>query len=138
MLSRYPRDGVERIVIKERKGFIKYALRHGYRVHPVYSFGEVDTYAVFPYLSELRLFLCAYKVPAVLFWGAWLFPMIPRSGCELHTFVGPAIAMPKVPDGELTAALVDKWHAVYLKALVDVFDRNKAAAGKGHMALEVM
>jgi len=36
-----------RIFIKHRKGFIKYAMRYGYRVYPVFVFGENKMYKTF-------------------------------------------------------------------------------------------
>lgn len=39
--------GVDRAFIKNRKGFIKYALEYGYTVHPCYCFGENKIYKGF-------------------------------------------------------------------------------------------
>ena len=36
--------GEDRVFIKNRKGFIKYALEFGYTVHPMYCFGENKIY----------------------------------------------------------------------------------------------
>lgn len=33
-----------RVFVKERKGFIKYAIRYGYKVFPVFTFGENKMY----------------------------------------------------------------------------------------------
>ena len=63
------RYGEESVYIKKRKGFIKYALRYGYRVHPVYSFGENDTYYTFHWFPKTRMMLNKYKIPAILFFG---------------------------------------------------------------------
>jgi len=124
--------------VAKKKGFIKYALRHGYRVHPAYSFGECDTYWVFPYFAKLRAALNAYKIPTVIFAGAWFCPLLPRYDIELHTVIGPALEMPLVPAGELTEAVVDAWHAKYVASLVKVFDDHKARFGKADLKLEVL
>ena len=36
--------GRERVYLRKRAGFIKYALQHGYLVQPAYTFGECDLY----------------------------------------------------------------------------------------------
>ncbi|GMH57156.1 hypothetical protein TrRE_jg12313 [Triparma retinervis] len=38
----YP--GTSRVFLKNRKGFVKYALQHGFTLTPVYTFGESATY----------------------------------------------------------------------------------------------
>jgi 2-acylglycerol O-acyltransferase 2 len=129
--------GVERVMVKQRKGFIKYALRYGYRVHPVYSFGECDTFATFTGFRRLRMWLNKFKIPTVVFWGAWLMPLLPSSSAEVHTVVGPGIQFPKLEGDALTAEEVNKWHATYVAALVELFDKHKAQVGKGHLKLQV-
>lgn len=129
--------GVERVVIKKRKGFVKYALQYGYTVHPVYTFGECDSYVTMPYFQKLRLALNQYKIPTVFFWGASFLPLFPRTDCELHTVVGDGIAFPQTTNEKITPALVDEWHGKYLAGLVAVFEKHKAEVGKAHLALDV-
>jgi len=131
-------QGVERVVLKDRKGFIKYALRFGYRVHPVYTFGECDTYWTYNGLKCLRVWLNQFKIPSVVFWGTPLMPLFPSSAAKLHTVVGPGIQFPKLEGEALTADEVSKWHATYVAALVELFDKHKAELGNGHRELEVI
>eukprot|EP00439_Symbiodinium_sp_Y106_P075781 s3475_g15.t1 len=70
--------GKDRVVLKSRKGIIKYCLQHGYRIHPVYSFGEDETYSFLPGLMSFRLWLNQFKVPAVAFFGDLMTPCLPR------------------------------------------------------------
>ena len=58
-----------RVFIKERKGFIKYALQHNYTIYPVLSLSEHKFFSTFPYLLKLRLWLNKFKIPAVLYWN---------------------------------------------------------------------
>jgi len=49
------KKGKERVYIKKRKGFIKYALEFGYQIHPVYIFNENKLYSTFDKLTKYRL-----------------------------------------------------------------------------------
>ena len=58
----------ESIYIKERKGFIKYALRYGYTLYPVYTFGENDLYDQFklPFLKQRMMLSEKIGLPFVV------------------------------------------------------------------------
>merc|ERR1712062_839799 len=90
------KTGTDRVFLKNRMGFIKYALEYGYRVHPVYTFGEGETFWT-PLQSFLkqRLQLNKLGVPGVLpcmtCFGDWRFPLIPRAHVRLHTIIGKAL-----------------------------------------------
>ncbi len=36
-----------RVYIKNRKGFIKYAIKYGYKIYPIFVFGENNAYKTF-------------------------------------------------------------------------------------------
>jgi hypothetical protein len=69
--------GKHRIFIKNRMGFIKYALQYGYTVWPGYTFGEELTYHSFTWGLKWRIMLNRYKIPAVIFIGKWGLGYIP-------------------------------------------------------------
>jgi len=127
--------GKERTMMRPRKGLIKYALQHGYRVTPIYTFGESETYHTFTGLLKERLALNKYSIPGVLFFGWWKLPIFPRVDSEVLSFVGPPLQLPTLP--EPSPADVDEWHGKYLQALTDLFDAHKAEAGKPHAKLEI-
>lgn len=52
------------------------------------------------------------------------------------TFVGPALELPQISDP--TPEEVDKWHAKYTDALVTLFNKHKAEAGKPTAVLEIL
>ena len=54
--------GRERVYLRRRAGFIKYALQHGYKMTPIYTFGETRTYHTFTGLLRLRLLLLLLKL----------------------------------------------------------------------------
>ena len=129
--------GIERIYIRKRKGFIKYALRHGYQVCPVYTFGESETYATCTWFLDLRAKLNAYKIPTVFFFGWWAFPFFPRPDCDILTFIGAPIEFPELSEDLITPAVIDHWHRKYIDALVELFEKHKEEAGIGHRHLDV-
>lgn len=130
--------GRHRVFLRKRAGFIKFALMHGYAVHPVYVFGEELTYSTFPYFVNARMWLCSFKVPAVLFWGAYLVPFLPRRDVDMAIVVGPPLKLPRIE--KPTADDVIAWHGRYMAALQQLFDSHKAryAATGAAAVLEVL
>eukprot|EP00931_Biecheleriopsis_adriatica_P044972 TRINITY_DN25774_c0_g1_i2.p1 TRINITY_DN25774_c0_g1~~TRINITY_DN25774_c0_g1_i2.p1 ORF type:complete len:313 (+),score=33.09 TRINITY_DN25774_c0_g1_i2:69-1007(+) len=69
--------GKDVTVVKKRKGLIKYCLQFGYRMHPVYTFGEHETYHAFTGLRKLRMKIAEQNIPMVFPFGATLMPFLP-------------------------------------------------------------
>ena len=44
--------GRERVYVRRRKGFVKLALRYGYTIYPIYTFGESHTYRIVSRFSK--------------------------------------------------------------------------------------
>jgi 2-acylglycerol O-acyltransferase 2 len=123
-------------VLRTRKGFIKYCLQYGYRAHPIYTFGECETYYTFTGLKSLRMWICKKNVPALAFFGWPLLPFLPRPDSRLMTYVGPGIDMPHIDAP--SQAEVDHWHVVYMEALTKLFNDNKAEAGFPNSTLKIL
>jgi len=128
--------GKDRVALNKRRGFVKYCLRHGYRLHPVYTFGESETYYTLGGFESFRLWLNNWGIPTVVFCGLPWCPMLPRRNCELLTFLGEPLELPRIE--EPTSEQVDEWHAKYVQALRDLFDKHKAEAGRPDATLEVL
>lgn len=126
----------ERVALKNRKGFVKYCIRYGYRLHPVYTFGESRTYYVFTGFDDIRLWLNTYGIPTVAFFGLWWLPLLPHRNLDLLTVVGEPLEIPQVDDP--SDEMVDEWHGKYMDALRAVFDKHKAEAGKPDAVLEIL
>ncbi|KAL3916185.1 MAG: hypothetical protein SGPRY_006929 [Prymnesium sp.] len=80
------RTGEERLYLKKRQGFIKYALQYGYTVAIAYSFGESDLYRSLSWMRPLNLWLVkrfGFVLP--IFSGCLFCPLLPRPDVELHT-----------------------------------------------------
>lgn len=127
--------GKDRVVVNSRKGIVKYCLQHGYRLQPVYSFGEDETYHFAPGLLDFRLWLNRFKIPAVAFFGNPVLPWLPRSQARILTVVGEAIQCPHIPSP--TPEEVDYWLQSYAKALQATFNQWKAEAGRPQAELEI-
>ncbi|CAE7035095.1 DGAT2D [Symbiodinium sp. CCMP2592] len=84
--------GFERVALRQRKGFVKYCLRYGYRLHPVYTFGESETYFTLGGFDKLRLWLNGKGIPTVCFWG------LPSLASDVGRGVVPAAPAP-APQG---------------------------------------
>lgn len=127
--------GKDRVYIKKRFGFIKYALQFGYAVYPVYTFGEADTYRQPGGGYGWRLALNDRDLPAILPFGKWWCPLLPQWDVGLHTVVGKRLVLPQIESP--TTEDVAKWHAAYVAALKELFDRNKASLSARGAAAEL-
>jgi hypothetical protein len=70
-------DNEMRIFIKNRKGFIKYALKYDYTIYPVLNMNEHRGFHTFDSLKKARLFLNKFKLPSVVFWGGFFEIFLP-------------------------------------------------------------
>jgi len=115
----------ERVFIKERKGFIKYCLQYGYRIHPCYSFNENKIYYTFPYFERLRLFFNKLKIPGVIFYSKFLF--FPNYDLDLFVVIGKSIQLPQI--SEPTNDEIDQYHKLYVDSLKALYDKYKSQFG---------
>ena len=88
--------GKHRVYIKRRAGFIKYALQHGYKILPTYTFGEEYTYYNISSFLKLRMYFNTFKLPGVAFFGQWFAPFMPLGDAELTTVVGTPLQLPTI------------------------------------------
>ena len=119
-------------VYLKNKGFIKFALRFGYKVVPCYTFGEVQTYWNVEGCEALRERLAQYGVPGILVTGPFtmvpLLALLPFSkGVGLHTIHGTGVQFPQIVDP--TREDVDNYHRVYCDSLRALFDRHRKRFG---------
>lgn len=78
-----------RVFILERKGFIKYSLRYGYKVYPMYIFGENKMYYTVERFEKFRLLLNKLKLIGVFFWSR--LGIFPEYRLGVHSVVGKGI-----------------------------------------------
>lgn len=130
-------QSADRVYIKQRKGLFKYALQHGpYNVVPVYAFGEKDTYYNIQGMWKFRFWLNSLGIPAIVPFGAWFCPFLPRPSAEMTVVVGTPITLPYIPDPSKDD--VAKWHGKYVEALKSLHCRHAASVyGPGKHTLEL-
>ena len=111
----------ERLYLKNRKGFIKIALREGADVIPVYLFGNTSVLTVVKHgvLAKLSRKL---QVSLTYFWGQWGLPL-PRSNEKLVYCRGRPMGLPHIPNP--TTADVDLWHDKYVQEVIKLFNSYK-------------
>mmetsp|Transcript_22424 Transcript_22424/g.47364 ORF Transcript_22424/g.47364 Transcript_22424/m.47364 type:complete len:349 (-) Transcript_22424:1912-2958(-) len=114
----------DRAYIKKRMGFVKLALQNGYNVVPVYSFGENKTYWNMQGLWKLRLWLNGLGFPAIVVFGSWFMPLLPkRHERGLRVVVGEPIVLPTIETPSREE--VKSWHDKYVAALTRLFEEHK-------------
>lgn len=125
-----------KVFLKERKGFIKYALQYGYSVIPVYCFGEEKTYWEKNIAStSWRLWLNRFKIPASLFVGKFLL-FLPDNDIDINVVIGKAVAFPQIDNP--TKDDVDKYHGEFVNALSGLFDKYKGKYADSGSVLEIV
>ena len=125
---------INRVYLRKRLGFVKYALQFGYNLVPCYIFGENTTFSNSQGCWQVRFALNYLGLPAVVPWGRWWCLLMPRNK-KLHVVVGKALELPRIQTP--TSKEISKYHAEYCKVLVDLFDRNKGSYGEANSKLEV-
>ena len=135
---------VDRVYLKHRRGWIKYALEHGYTLTPSFTFGERETYSSVQALLPLRLWLGrTFGLPGTLLAMGLIFPrgrvwcpVLPNDR-RLHIVVGPPVKPPTLlragrsvdqastAQPTVTEEQVNEFHARYVAALVALYDRHK-------------
>lgn len=117
-ITSYSKD---KVYIKNRKGFIKYALEYGYRVYPSYTFNENRIFYTITAFEKFRLFLNKFKIPGTFFFSKYF--IFPNTDLDLFTVVGKPIEFPIISDP--TKEEIDRYHKLYIQELVNLYNRHK-------------
>lgn len=132
-------NGVMKLILKDRKGFVKLALQHGATIVPCIAFNENLVYHVIEtgMLKAIQVFLqkrMKFAIP--LFAGhAMLVPTMPRRQ-PLCMYVGGGLDCPKVANP--TQEDIDNKHTEYCRKLEQLFHDYKAHAGHPNWRLELI
>ena len=72
-------------------------------------------------------FLFRLGLPAIVPWGQWWCPILPKNQVDLHVVVGTPLALPTIP--QPTQNDIDTWHGLYVEHLIELFDHHKGRFG---------
>jgi len=117
--------GKDRVVLEDRKGFIRLALSYGVDIVPIYGCGVTNVYKTYSAGWTVRKWIQKNLGLALPVFHGCFFGM-PYSR-PISVLVGKPIKTPKPekvgykPDDKL----VDEYHKKYMKALKDLFDEYK-------------
>jgi 2-acylglycerol O-acyltransferase 2 len=126
--------GTMRLILDERKGFVKLAIRLGADLVPVLSFGEVDIYQQ---LAPEKYPRVAAIQHAMLRWLKFTLPMIQGRGLlnydvglmphrrPINIVVGKPIRVTTPEGGEPSQDDIDRVHGEYVAELQRVWDTYK-------------
>jgi len=113
------------IVLKERRGFVRLAMKNKVPLVPTYSFGEHDAYNILTLTglgewAQLQMKnILSFSIP--IFWGyLWYIPRRKRQ----KVVIGAPIRTDDY-EGDLTDELVRAKHEEYKKALTELFEKHR-------------
>ncbi|XP_055331232.1 2-acylglycerol O-acyltransferase 3-like, partial [Paramacrobiotus metropolitanus] len=125
-----------KLVLKNRKGFVKLAIQTGAHLVPVFSFGENDVYRLYhpddgSWIDRFQRFVHAKtRLAPVVFFGRGFFNytmgFLPKRR-PITVIIGAPI--PTVQNPQPTEEEIDHAHRRYLDDLRDLFDSHKASCG---------
>jgi hypothetical protein len=123
----------DRVFIKKRKGFIKYCLQYGYKIHPCYGFNENKLFYTFNHFEKVRILFNKLKIPGCIFIGKYL--MLPDDNLNLCTVIGKPLILPRIE--KPTEEDIDKYQAIYIEELKSLYNRYKGEFGSSE-ELEIL
>lgn len=123
-----------RLVLSDRKGFVRLAVQHGMDLVPGFCFGEKWVHETVLLPKPLRTFLYRrFRLAGVLLkgrWGTFLGKLQKADDTPIRLGFVWGKAIPVTRDAELASAeYVDRVHAQYMAAVRDLFERHKASFG---------
>jgi hypothetical protein len=125
---------VEKIMLNDRKGFIRLALQNGSQIVPMFCFGASHLFkklagaSIFEYLSR-RL-----RASILLFAGQWGLP-IPLDNVPLSYALGEGVYCPRIEEPDQFD--IDWYHNIFKLHLQRAFEDNKREAGYFKSRLEI-
>jgi len=139
--------GKYKLTLKNRKGFVRVALKAGASLVPVISFGENELWGALPNPTGSKLRSFQEGMKKIL---KFTFPIIHGRGIfnynfglmpfrrPIHTVVGAPILVDSPCDVETEEGRkkVDQFHALYIQRLKDLFNEHRAEYAKG-LELEI-
>lgn len=124
------------LFLKSRLGFVKLAMVHGTALVPVFSFGLRNMFSFWaPKNKLIRSLGRQLGFLPMLFFGMFNIPFAPAKPCDIVNVVGKPIKVPHIP--EPTDEQIMEQHALFIKAMEQLFEDHKCFYGMGHVKLRI-
>lgn len=119
-------NGKDKVVLKDRKGFVRLALSYGTPLVPVYGFGIPELYTTFyhPFKGFRKWLSKNFGVAIPLFHGRYFSPLPHQKPVKVLIGAPIEVPKPKTPGEKPDPALVDEYHQKYLDALTALYDKH--------------
>lgn len=124
---------MDKIFIKDRKGFIKYAIQYGYTIYPTYTFNEARLFKTFNLFQNIRLLLNKLKIPTVIFIGPSLG--FPDHNQKLVTVISSGIKVSQTANP--SDDLINEYHKKYIEELEYIYYKYQPVFG-GSKQLQIL
>lgn len=128
--SFYATPGPYRIVLKNRKGFVKIALEQGASLVPVFSFGEIELFKQYnppgSMLYKVQNFFkrhCGFAPLVPVGRGIFITKGVAPLNTPINVVVGKEIAVPKIINP--TDEDIQKYHSLFSEELIKLFNEHK-------------
>ena len=120
------------------KGFVKLALERGNPIVPVFLFNLDNSYGSIVPKGEFFANM-GRKIGflPLFFWGRFGIPFGIPNPVKLSIVFGEPLEVPCEGDN-ISPASVEKYHALYLEKVKELFERHKDAEGYGHRNLVIL
>eukprot|EP00981_Chlorochromonas_danica_P004403 scaffold879_cov170-Ochromonas_danica.AAC.18 len=125
------------LFLKKRAGFVKLALKYGYPLVPVFTFGLHNLFSFYVPKSRL-LTKIGRKIGflPMIFFGAFGLPFGPGKPCDLVNVIGKPIPVPHIPNP--TDEDVQKYHEMFLSEMDRVYNTYRHRFGMGDRTLRII
>ena len=130
--------GKEIVYLKNRKGFIKLAMRKGVPVVPVYVFGASDYYHTSHAMFGPRLWLMKSFGVCITLAAGYLGSFHCPLPTKTTVVFGKPLVFTMKEKGAPTAKELDAAHVKFMTALTNIFDEHKTELGYGDRTLEIV
>lgn len=144
MFEGYPKQSAhpneEYVILKQRKGFVRMAVKHGVPVVPVYCFGATKMFKRLQLPEVVERISKLLRISICVFFGSWGLPMPFRQ--RLLYVMGSPIFPPQVEghaEGDASFdEQVNAMHSRFCEELVALFDRHKESYGWARKTLRIV
>ncbi|EGR30204.1 hypothetical protein IMG5_137930 [Ichthyophthirius multifiliis] len=106
----------------EHKGFIKYAMKYGYKIRPCVAYNENKAYQTIDKFYKFRLLLNKFKFVGTLFYSKY-FLILSNPNINIEMVVAKPFEVPQIENP--TKEQIEEWHKKYIEYVTQIFYKYK-------------